>query len=70
MPNGKSASPGWSTLLGMGASIAAALVAGLAVGWVVDRLAGTTPVFMIVGLFLGVVAAVYYVIVSFRTYLK
>lgn len=54
----------------MGASIAAALVAGLAVGWVVDRLAGTTPVFMIVGLFLGVVAAVYYVIVSFRTYLK
>ena len=61
---------GWSTLLGMGAVVAAELVAGLALGWLVDRLAGTTPVFLLVGVLVGIVAAVSYTVVEFRKYLR
>ena len=61
---------GWSTLLGMGAVVAAELVSGLALGWLVDRLAGTTPVFLLVGVLLGIVAAVSYTVVEFRKYLR
>ena len=61
---------GWSTLLGMGAVVAAELVAGLGLGWLVDRLAGTTPVFLLVGVLLGIGAAVSYTVVEFRKYLR
>ena len=61
---------GWSALLGMGAVIAAELVAGVALGWLVDRLAGTSPVFLLVGVLLGIAAAVSYTVVEFRKYLK
>lgn len=61
---------GWSTLLGMGAVVAAELVAGLVLGWLVDRLAGTTPVFLLVGVLLGIAAAVSYTVVEFRKYLR
>jgi F0F1-type ATP synthase assembly protein I len=60
---------GWSELVGMGAVIAAQLVAGLALGWLVDSLADTGPVFLLVGLFLGIAAAVIYTIVAFRKFL-
>jgi len=61
---------GWSTLLGHGCRGAAELVAGLALGWLVDRLAGTTPVFLLVGVLVGIVAAVSYTVVEFRKYLR
>lgn len=61
---------GWSTLLGMGAVIAAQLVAGLALGWLVDGLADTTPIFLLVGLLLGIVGAISYTVVEFRKYLR
>ena len=61
---------GWSTLLGMGAVIAAQLVAGLALGWLVDSLADTTPIFLLVGLLLGIAGAISYTVVEFRKYLK
>jgi F0F1-type ATP synthase assembly protein I len=54
----------------MGAVVAAELVAGLALGWLVDRLAGTTPVFLLVGVLLGIAAAVSYTVVEFRKYLR
>ena len=54
----------------MGAVIAAQLVAGLALGWLVDALAGTTPIFLLVGLLLGLAGAISYTIVEFRKYLK
>jgi F0F1-type ATP synthase assembly protein I len=60
----------WSALLGMGAVIAAELVAGLGLGWLVDVLAGTTPIFLLIGLLLGIAAAVSYTVVEFRKYLK
>jgi ATP synthase protein I len=65
-----SESVGFSTLLGLGAVVAGELVAGLALGWLVDKLAGTAPIFLLVGLLLGIVAAVSYTIVQFRQYLK
>ena len=61
---------GWSTLLGMGAVIAAQLVAGLALGWLFDSLADTTPIFLLVGLLLGIAGAISYTVVEFRKYLK
>lgn len=54
----------------MGAVIAAQLVAGLGLGWLVDSLVGTTPIFLLVGLLLGIAAAVSYTVVEFRKYLK
>ena len=62
--------PGWSTLLGMGVVIAAELVAGLTVGFLIDKAAGTTPIFLLVGLLLGIIGAVSYTVVEFRKYLK
>jgi hypothetical protein len=61
---------GWSTLLGMGAATAAIVAAGLALGWLLDDLVGTTPIFIMIGLALGIVGAAAYVITKFRTYLK
>jgi len=61
---------GFSTLLGMGAVVAAQLVVFLALGLVVDSLAGTSPVFLLVGVFVGVVAAIGYTVMKFRQYLK
>ncbi len=56
--------------MGMGVVIAAELLAGLALGWLIDRLAGTTPIFLLVGVLLGIVAAVSYTVVEFRKYLR
>ena len=69
MPGNPDRTLGWSELVGMGAVIAAELVAGLALGWLVDSLADTGPVFLLVGLFLGMAAAVIYTIVEFRKFL-
>jgi F0F1-type ATP synthase assembly protein I len=54
----------------MGAVIAAELVAGLGLGWLVDSLANTTPIFLLIGLLLGIAAAISYTVVEFRKYLK
>ncbi|HZC70858.1 MAG TPA: AtpZ/AtpI family protein [Jatrophihabitans sp.] len=70
MPDEPDRSIGWSTLLGMGVVIAAELVAGLGLGWLVDSLAGTAPIFLLIGLLLGIAAAVSYTVVEFRKYLN
>jgi len=54
----------------MGTVIAAELVAGLGLGWLVDKLAGTGPIFLLIGVLLGIAAAVSYTVVEFRKYLK
>jgi F0F1-type ATP synthase assembly protein I len=36
----------------------------------VDSLAGTTPVFILLGLLLGIIGAVSYTVVEFRKYLR
>lgn len=70
MPPAPGRSLNWSDLLGMGAVIAAELVAGLGLGWLVDSLANTTPIFLLIGLLLGIAAAISYTVVEFRKYLK
>ena len=46
---------GWD-LVGLGGMLVGAVVAGLILGLVIDDLAGTSPVFSLVGIFLGIVA--------------
>lgn len=70
MPDEPDQSLDWSTLLGMGTVIAAELLAGLGLGWLLDSIAGTAPIFLLIGLLLGIVAAVSYTVVEFRKYLK
>ena len=47
---------GWA-LLGMGTTIAACLLVPMALGWLADSLADTSPIFVLIGLVLGVAAA-------------
>jgi ATP synthase protein I len=61
---------GWSQLLNMGAVVAAAIVIGLGLGWLVDSLADTTPIFLFLGLALGIAGAIRYTVLEFRKYLK
>jgi F0F1-type ATP synthase assembly protein I len=50
----------------LGLGIAAPLVAAMALGWLVDSLADTFPVFVLAGLGLGIVAACAYAVIEFR----
>lgn len=61
---------GFSELLGLGLGAAATLAVAMGLGWLVDSLAGTFPVFLFIGLALGVVGSVSYATVEFRKYLK
>jgi F0F1-type ATP synthase assembly protein I len=54
----------------MGTVIAAELVVAVGLGWFVDSLAGTGPVFLLIGVLLGIAASVTYTVVQFRKYLK
>jgi F0F1-type ATP synthase assembly protein I len=53
----------------MGAATAAILIVGLGVGWLVDTLANTSPIFLMIGLALGILGAGSFIVVKFRTYL-
>ncbi|MDQ1530240.1 MAG: putative F0F1-ATPase subunit Ca2+/Mg2+ transporter [Microbacteriaceae bacterium] len=46
---------GWA-LLGLGTTLAGCLVGPTALGWLIDHLAGTFPVFLLIGLVLGIAA--------------
>lgn len=56
-------SPG--DLAGIGVGLAVLVVAPLVAGTLVDRALGTAPVFMLVGLGLGIAAAVLFVYVRY-----
>jgi hypothetical protein len=62
--------PSWQTLLGMGAVNACLLVVGMALGWLVDSMLNTVPIFILVGVALGIVADIVYTTVQFRQFLK
>jgi F0F1-type ATP synthase assembly protein I len=53
---------------GLGLLNALCLLAGLAVGWLVDRWLGTTPLFLMIGLVAGVSAAVFATRAELRRY--
>ena len=60
----------WSSLLGIGAVVAGVLVAGLALGWWVDGLLDTSPIFVLVGIALGLAGGIWHTVVRLRKYLK
>ena len=62
--------PELSTLLGLGAAIAAILMVGLGVGWLVDLVVNTLPAFTLVGLALGIVGAGGFIYTKFTQFLK
>lgn len=58
---------GWSDLLGLGFVAAGTLAAGIALGWLIDDALGTSPIFILIGVALGVVAIVAYGIAKFHS---
>jgi hypothetical protein len=62
--------PGWSTLLGIGSVSAAAVAAGIVLGWWLDGVFSTSPILVVIGIALGIVGGVCYTAVLFRHYLK
>jgi F0F1-type ATP synthase assembly protein I len=62
--------PNWSTFLGIGAVSAAALGVGIALGWWVDGLLDTFPIFVLVGIALGIAGGICHSVIEFRKYLK
>jgi F0F1-type ATP synthase assembly protein I len=61
--------PGAVEFMSLGLSIAVVLVAGGGLGYAVDRWVGTSPLFLLVGLALGIVAAVLMTVARIRKYL-
>jgi len=45
-------------LIGLGGVLVAAVVGGMVVGLLLDHVAGTEPLFAVIGVFVGIVAAV------------
>jgi F0F1-type ATP synthase assembly protein I len=61
--------PGAVAFLTLGVAWAVALAVGWGIGYLIDRWAGTGPIFTLVGLFFGVVLAVLITIDRVRKYL-
>ncbi len=61
--------PNLGDLLSMGVTTATCLVVGYGLGWLVDQPLGTFPLCALIGLGLGIVAAVAFVSRQFRMYM-
>lgn len=61
--------PGLRTLAAMGSTIVVSVLLGLGLGWLADRAAGTTPLFIFLGLAFGIVTAALGAYRVLRTYL-
>jgi F0F1-type ATP synthase assembly protein I len=66
----KSNGPDLATLVGLGAATAAILLVGMGLGWLVDEVLDTLPVFTLVGLVFGIVGACVYIYGQFSKFLK
>lgn len=53
----------------IGSMNAASLIVGFGLGWLVDTRLGTTPIFIFVGLFIGIASGVYATYRRIRRYL-
>jgi F0F1-type ATP synthase assembly protein I len=60
----------WSSLLSIGTVFALILIVGLALGWWIDGLLNTSPIFVLVGIAVGIAGGVFHTIVKIRTFLK
>jgi F0F1-type ATP synthase assembly protein I len=61
--------PSGTELLGLAVLLAAAVVVPLVIGIVIDSAAHTAPVFLFIGLFLGVIGAAATIYSRFRRYM-
>lgn len=61
--------PSWSDLLGIGAASAVLLAAGFGLGWWIDGLADSSPIFVLIGILVGLAAAGTYTWVEIRKFL-
>jgi len=59
-----------AALLGLGVTLAAYLVVGLGLGWLVDWMVGSRPVFILIGMALGIVGASIHMYSQFKKYFK
>lgn len=57
-------------LIGLGGLLAGAVVAGLVLGYLLDEVAGTAPVFVLVGIGLGILAGCVGFVVKVRAALR
>jgi F0F1-type ATP synthase assembly protein I len=62
--------PRWPTLLGIGGATAAVIIAGLGLGFVADRFLHTFPIFVFVGLVIGIAGASRYIYGQFRSFYR
>lgn len=62
--------PDLSTLLGFGVALAAILVVGLGLGWLIDTVLDSLPIFTLIGMALGVAGASVYVYAQFKKFFK
>ena len=60
---------GWGDLASAGLTVAGVIAVGVVVGWLIDRLLGTLPIFLFLGLLVSVAGAVWYLVLKFRAYL-
>jgi F0F1-type ATP synthase assembly protein I len=60
----------WSSLLSLGAVSACTVVLGFLLGWWADGVLNTSPILVVVGIAIGVVAAGCYTVVRVRSYLR
>jgi hypothetical protein len=68
--NAPRGTPGLTDLLVIGGTSALCLLAGLGLGWLVDSLVHTFPVFALVGLALGIAGGCFYGYSQFRSFLN
>jgi F0F1-type ATP synthase assembly protein I len=62
--------PELSQLLGLGVTITAFLLVGLGLGWLADEALGSLPVFVLIGMALGIAGASGYVYAQFKKFMK
>jgi hypothetical protein len=67
--SGRLLSPGALAFLMLGLTVALCLVGGAAIGYLIDALAHTSPLFTLIGLAFGVVVAVASTVSTIRRYL-
>lgn len=60
--------PELGDLLSLGLTLAGCLVIGYGIGWGVDQLAGSFPVFALIGIALGIAGACIYFYKMFKRY--
>jgi F0F1-type ATP synthase assembly protein I len=62
--------PGLRDFLGVGSAIAVLVAGGMLLGWFIDSKANTLPIFVLVGLAVGMTTAGFYAYFKFRRFMR